>query len=91
MFKQQILSKKIWIILDFNASKRYSHHWVYLDKYKKFVENMRIEDDIEVWIPKCADSDIKNKLGNTCRKILRHLGKNQHLYFFILYFLFIIS
>lgn len=58
-----------YLLLDFNASKRFSHHWDYMDKYKTFLEKANIR--YEIWIPKNADSEIFMSLGVKTRGVLR--------------------
>ena len=58
-----------YLLLDFNASKRFSHHWDYMDKYKSFLENANVH--YEIWIPKNADSEISISLGVQARGVLR--------------------
>jgi len=50
------MKNHIYLILEFNASRRYSHHWSYVGKYKNFLEDLN--EPYEIWIPKNADSDI---------------------------------
>ena len=58
-----------YLLLDFNVSKRFSHHWDYMDKYKSFLENANVR--YEIWIPKNADSEIFTSLGVQTRGVLR--------------------
>jgi glycosyltransferase involved in cell wall biosynthesis len=58
-----------YLLIDFNASKRFSHHWDYMDKYKSFLENANVR--YEIWIPKNADSEIFMSLGVKTRGVLR--------------------
>ena len=63
------MSNYIYLILDFNASKRYSHHWSYVNKYKSILENSK--KLYEIWIPKNAHSEISLVLGKHCKAFLR--------------------
>lgn len=62
-------SLSYYLLIDFNASKRFSHHWDYIDKYKSFLENSNV--NYEIWIPKNADSEIFMSLGIQARGVLR--------------------
>lgn len=63
------MNNYIYLILDFNASKRYSHHWSYVSKYKIILENLKMP--YEIWIPKNAHSEISLSLGKNCKTFLR--------------------
>jgi glycosyltransferase involved in cell wall biosynthesis len=62
-------SLSYYLLIDFNASKRFSHHWDYIDKYKSFLENANV--NYEIWIPKNADSEIFMSLGIQACGVLR--------------------
>ena len=78
--------KPAYLLIDFNASRRYSHHWTYLLKYKNFLNDINVRS--EIWVPKNADLEIVNDLGSNCKPILRSnvygFQKNQK-YFSWLY------
>lgn len=71
MTAQNNCNSDIWILLDFNSSKRYSHHWSYLKRYNEFILQNFKSSCIEVWIPKCVDREIVKELGNAGRTLLR--------------------
>ena len=62
---------ELYIILDFSASKRFSHDWYYVKLFKDFLS---INNSINTicWIPKNADADISKSLGEeSCYNLLR--------------------
>ena len=63
------MKKYKFIIIDFNATRRYSHHWSYVSKYKKFLEDF--SEPYEIWIPKNAHADISFGLGKNFQTFLR--------------------
>lgn len=63
------MKKYKFIIIDFNATRRYSHHWSYVSKYKNFLEDF--SEPYEIWIPKNAHTDISFGLGQNLQKFLR--------------------
>jgi glycosyltransferase involved in cell wall biosynthesis len=63
------------LIIDFNASKRYSHHWSLLQQYQRFLELFR--NDYEIWIPENAHKDVVAALGGHCHPFLK---SNYHGY-----------
>jgi hypothetical protein len=76
------MNNYIYLILEFNASKRYSHHWSYVDKYRKFLENLN--EPYEIWIPKNAQADILSSLGENCKTVLKSnvygFERNENFY-----------
>jgi len=63
--------KKMFIIVDFNATKRNSHHWTYIEAYKNILcEN---NFDYEIWVPVNIDPEIINTLGSEVRPILKSI------------------
>jgi hypothetical protein len=76
------MNNYIYLILDFNASKRYSHHWSYVNKYKTILENFK--KPYEIWIPKNAHSEILFGLGKNCKTFLRSnvygFGRKENFY-----------
>jgi hypothetical protein len=62
-------SKEIYLLIDFNASRRYSHHWTYLNSYRILLE--QANKNYEIWIPKNADDEILSFSGSSIRKYLR--------------------
>jgi glycosyltransferase involved in cell wall biosynthesis len=69
------LNKYKTLIIDFNASKRYSHHWYLVQQYKQFL--LRFKTDYEIWIPENAHKDVIQALGKNCYYILK---SNYHGY-----------
>ena len=74
-------------MLDFNASRRYSHHWSYVKKYKDFLENLN--EPYEIWIPKNAHPDIVLGLGKTSKTILQSNAfgyeKDENFYYWFVF------
>lgn len=70
-----ILSKNKTLIIDFNASKRYSHHWYLVQQYQQFL--LRFKTDYEIWIPENAHKDVLQALGKNCYSFLK---SNYHGY-----------
>jgi hypothetical protein len=60
--------QRLYVVLDFNASKYYSHHWAYLKNYQDFIEKNNFI--CEVWVPVNTDTEILINLGATCFPIL---------------------
>ena len=60
--------QRLYVVLDFNASKYYSHHWAYLKNYQEFIE--KNNSICEVWVPVNTDTEILRNLGATCFPIL---------------------
>lgn len=58
-----------YIIVEFNAARRYSHHWSYVSKYKNFLEDF--SEPYEIWIPRNAHVDILSGLGKNSQAFLR--------------------
>jgi hypothetical protein len=63
------MEKYKFVIIDFNATRRYSHHWSYVSKYKKFLEDFG--EPYEIWIPKNAHVDISYGLSNNFQTFLQ--------------------
>ena len=57
------------LILEFNASRRYSHHWSYVNKYKTLIQEL--DKPFEIWIPKNAHPDIISVLGSNTKAFLQ--------------------
>lgn len=76
------MNNYIYLILDFNASKRYSHHWSYVKKYKTILENLK--KPYEIWIPKNSHPEVLLSLGNNCKTFLRSnvygFGRKESFY-----------
>ena len=60
---------KFFIIIDFNASKRYSHHWTYIKNYTNILSGAGYE--YEIWIPENSDYEVINNLGKNVKLILK--------------------
>ena len=79
-------SKEIFLLIDFNASRRYSHHWTYLNSYRILLE--QANKNYEIWIPKNADDEILSFSGNNIRKYLSsnaygYERKQKFFYWFV--------
>lgn len=68
-----------FVVIDYNASKRYSHHWSYVNSYKLLLSDLGFH--CEVWIPKNAHPDIVQNLKGTANAFLSSnafgYGKNE--------------
>ncbi len=60
--------RRLYVVIDFNASKHYSHHWAYIKNYQEFIKNNQYE--YEVWVPVNASTEIISNLGALCFPIL---------------------
>jgi hypothetical protein len=72
MVKKNKIANQVFILIDFNASKRYSHHWTYLDAYRVFLESYNLK--YEIWIPENSDKEILDDLGKNVKNILRSIS-----------------
>jgi hypothetical protein len=60
---------ELFILLDFNASRKYSHHWSYLNSYKLLLKSQG--KSFEIWLPKNSDAEVLNELNENYFTILR--------------------
>lgn len=76
----------MFLIIDFNATRRYSHHWSYLKKYQDLLSESGIQ--YQTWIPNNADDEIVTQLGPNCSRELRSniygFEKEENLYSWLL-------
>jgi hypothetical protein len=63
--------KKLFIIVDFNATKRNSHHWTYIEAYKNILCENNL--DYEIWVPINIDPEVIDTLGSRVRPILKSI------------------
>lgn len=61
-------AQRLYVVLDFNASKHYSHHWAYVKNYQEFID--KNNSTCEVWVPVNTDAEILRNLGTSCFPIL---------------------
>lgn len=63
---------QLFIIMDFNATRKNSHHWTYLEAYKRVIDRNKI--DFEIWVPVNTDNEIIKNLGSRVRPILKSIS-----------------
>ncbi len=59
----------MYLIIDFNASRRYSHHWSYLKKYQNLL--LEVTENYQIWVPVNAHEEILSQLGSNYNNFLK--------------------
>ncbi len=59
----------MYLLIDFNATRRYSHHWSYLKKYQNLL--LEVTDNYQIWLPVNAHEEILSQLGSNYNNFLK--------------------
>lgn len=59
----------MYLLMDFNATRRYSHHWSYLKKYQNLLAG--VTDNYQIWLPVNAHEEILSQLGSNYDNFLK--------------------